>query len=88
MQVNVPEFVFLISDLVAEKRSTAIVANRLCTLGAVMRDDQRESPNLYVSHFNMDKNYGPSALGSTIKSIIGDEVAPPADEEFFKSKYL
>ena len=91
--MNAPEFVFLVSDLIVEKRSTAIVVNRLCALGAVKCNDRRESPSLYVSHFNMDNNYCPGALGSTMRAIMGNEIPivnPPADYkgEFFKSRYL
>lgn len=80
-QVNAPEYILLISDLAGERRFASIVAKRLECLGALTQGDRRATEARDLSKFNIDNNYGRSAVEITLRSFIsGAEklVDPPS----------
>ncbi|KAF6201808.1 hypothetical protein GE061_004203 [Apolygus lucorum] len=83
-QTSAPEYVFLISNLGGERRFASIVAKRLESLGALTHGDRRATENRDMSKFNIDNNYGNSAVDLILKTFIGTQkplVLPPSDYE-------
>lgn len=72
------------SDLAGEERFASIVAKRLKSLGAVNLDNHRSLETVYSKEFNLETEYGQTALNSTAQAIIhhtipSKTIPPPSD---------
>ncbi|VEL14155.1 unnamed protein product [Protopolystoma xenopodis] len=81
VNVNAPQYVFLISDLAGEQRFASTVAKRLESLGALTHGDRRATETRDLSRFNIDTKMGREALDIVMRACINGDpsiVEPPS----------
>ena len=75
-QVQVPDYVFLISKLAGEKRFASSVAKRIESLNALTHGDRNATKARDLSSFNLEGKHGNKAVGQVIHSIKSNQAIP------------
>ncbi|XP_022227076.2 protein strawberry notch-like [Drosophila obscura] len=78
-QLNSPEYVLVIADLIGERRTASTVAERLKSLGAVISDNRRSTDDTDLAQIDLKNVHGPSSLYHVIQQMAGKRPIDPSE---------
>ncbi|XP_002137508.2 protein strawberry notch-like [Drosophila pseudoobscura] len=88
-QVNTPEYVFVVADLVGERRMATTVAARLKALGALIKDKTLSSDDPDLDQISINNIHGPSSLYHVIQQMAGQRSIDPSEiPDTYKGDFL